>query len=257
MENKKSTVNKWFHLNPIKDHSGEVRIFCFPFAGGSASIYSGWYKKLPDFVDVYAVQYPGRADRFLEEPYEDMAKIVSQLVTLMRNFLDKPFIFLGYSMGAKIAFEVMNRLAELGLRLPEHFIALACRAPHLPLKRKKIHNLDDDLFIKELKNFGGTPCEVLKNRELMSLVIPTLRSDFKLFENYQYKGNRKFDCLISIVGGNKDTDISIDDLKSWALHFNQAPCIEVLDGDHFFINSHRDDLLSIISGFLLGTVVET
>jgi surfactin synthase thioesterase subunit len=41
-----------------------VRLFCFHYVGGGASIFQSWLHKLPSDIEVYAVQLPGRETRF-------------------------------------------------------------------------------------------------------------------------------------------------------------------------------------------------
>ncbi len=40
-----------------------VRLFCLPFAGGSAGVYRAWADHLPLDVEVLGVQLPGRVRR--------------------------------------------------------------------------------------------------------------------------------------------------------------------------------------------------
>ncbi len=42
------------------------RLFCFPYAGGGASLFRHWANRLPSEIEVYAVQLSGREDRLAE-----------------------------------------------------------------------------------------------------------------------------------------------------------------------------------------------
>ena len=44
----------------------KIRLFCFPYGGGGASIYREWQKNLPDSIEVCPIQLPGREDRMNE-----------------------------------------------------------------------------------------------------------------------------------------------------------------------------------------------
>ena len=44
-----------------------IRLFCFHYAGASASIFRSWDEAMPDGIEVVAVQLPGREYR-LDEP---------------------------------------------------------------------------------------------------------------------------------------------------------------------------------------------
>jgi surfactin synthase thioesterase subunit len=64
---------------------------------------------------------------------------------------------------------------------------------------------------------------------LKNILLPLLRADFKISETYHYKGNDKFNCSISVLGGTDD-DISLESLKSWGNFFllNQLKLLNCL-----------------------------
>src|SRR6185437_100961 len=104
-----------------------LRLFCFYYAGASASIFRSWDAAMPDGVEVVAIQLPGREYR-LDEPLltdaHEIARLVAEILPL-----DKRFVFFGHSMGVFIGFEVARLLRERGLRGPEMFIASGRNAP--------------------------------------------------------------------------------------------------------------------------------
>lgn len=51
-------------------------LFCFPFAGGGASAYNSWVQKMKDKVTVCPIQLPGREERIMEKPYNNMTDII-------------------------------------------------------------------------------------------------------------------------------------------------------------------------------------
>ncbi|WP_256729654.1 thioesterase II family protein, partial [Burkholderia pseudomallei] len=48
--------------------NARVRLFCFHYAGATASIFRTWPGGLPDWIEVVAVQLPGREYRRREPP---------------------------------------------------------------------------------------------------------------------------------------------------------------------------------------------
>ncbi|MGB9120037.1 MAG: thioesterase domain-containing protein, partial [Candidatus Angelobacter sp.] len=44
-----------------------LRLFCFPYAGGSEAIFRTWQQNLPETIEVLPIQLPGRGAR-LKEP---------------------------------------------------------------------------------------------------------------------------------------------------------------------------------------------
>ncbi|WP_256732064.1 thioesterase II family protein, partial [Burkholderia pseudomallei] len=50
--------------------NARVRLFCFHYAGATASIFRTWPGGLPDWIEVVAVQLPGREYRLGEPLFE-------------------------------------------------------------------------------------------------------------------------------------------------------------------------------------------
>lgn len=88
---------------------------------------------------------------------------------------------------------------------------------------------------------------MLKNAELMQLLLPTLRADFAVIETYVYAPEPPLDCLITAFGGLQDQEVSCDDLKAWQEQTNAAFSLQMLRGDHFFVHSAQPLLLQSLS----------
>ena len=73
--------------------SADVRLFCLPFAGGSAATYRTWGSQLPSRIDVCPVELPGRGTRFAEPPMRDFAALVDHLAEALEPLFDRPVAF--------------------------------------------------------------------------------------------------------------------------------------------------------------------
>ena len=244
------TVDPWFpSLQP--NTSAAVRLFCFPFAGAGASMYRDWQSALPGEVEVCAVQWPGRESRLREAAFTRMTPLVSATVTAMQPLLDRPFALFGHSLGALAAFEVAKKLRAQGLPAPKLLIVSGCKAAarHMPPERPT-HRLPDDAFREEIARFGGTAPQVLANDELMQVIEPILRADFAVLETYLYEQTNPLQIPMLAVGGLADTLAPLDLLGEWQNETSSHFRLQALPGDHFFIQSARDELLEIIGGEL-------
>lgn len=109
-----------------------ARLICFPHAGGAAGGYRGWALDAPWDVEVSAVQYPGRGDRFGEHPAADMTSLVDDVVAgLLREHTADALattVLFGHSMGAAVAYETARRLAVTG-RPPAALVVSGQPAP--------------------------------------------------------------------------------------------------------------------------------
>jgi medium-chain acyl-[acyl-carrier-protein] hydrolase len=243
-------INSWL-ICPKPNLRARVRLFCFPYAGGGSLIFREWCQELAPDIEVYAIQLPGRESRLQEPAFNRLQALVEELSQGILPYLNKPFVFFGHSMGGLIAFEVTRRLRQWGL-CPMHLFISGARAPHLPDLDPPIHNLPQMEFIKELRRFNGTPAAILENAELMELLLPTLRADFAVLETYTYTPEASLPCPLTVFGGLQDEIVTQDELKAWKEHTNQTFSLQMLPGNHFFLQQERARLLKFISLTLEG-----
>lgn len=76
----------------------KITLFCLPFAGGGASAYNQWAKKMQGKVTVCPVQLPGREEQIMEKPYIDMSVMLDDLEEAVRKVVYGPYALWGHSM---------------------------------------------------------------------------------------------------------------------------------------------------------------
>lgn len=228
------------------DPGAELRLFCFAYAGGGASVFRAWPDGLPREVEVCAVQLPGHESRIGEAPHRRLGPLVSALAEAIEPHLDRPFAFFGHSMGALVAFELARELRRTSRPQPASLLLAAFRAPQLPNPNISIHHLPDEMFTVVLRAEGVSE-EVLRNSELMAALLPTLRADFELCDTYRYTSQAPLGCPLSIFGGLADVRVDAGDLDGWRLHTTGPSRVAMLPGSHFFLHSAQDALLAEIT----------
>jgi medium-chain acyl-[acyl-carrier-protein] hydrolase len=226
------------------------RLFCFPYAGGGASIYHAWSRSLPEEIDVCAVQLPGRENRFKEPLFTSLDPLIDALVRELAPFFDKPFAFFGHSLGALISFELARCLRSMQQPGPSQLFVSAHRAPQLPLSRDMLHNLSTPEFLRSVFRMGGTPPAVILHKELISLMLPTLRADFTVYETYSYAREEPLACPITVFGGEQDTLVTVRELQGWREQTHGTFKLCMLPGNHFFLQGSQQQLLQIIASDL-------
>lgn len=237
-------MNKWFVI-PKPNPKAKLRIFCFPYAGGNVASFYPWVDKLNSNAELVLVHLPGRTSRLFEESHTSMDKLVNELIEIMPCLLDKPYILFGHSLGSRVAFELVNRFTELNIKLPVHFIASGSKAPSEKCRDKVTYNLSDHEFIRELDSLGGTPKELLENKELLEICLPALRGDFQIAETYQFTDKVTFNIPLSIFGGSDD--LEYDELILWEQFFQDPASICIILGGHFFIDSNAELTLNEVN----------
>lgn len=216
---------------------GRMRLYCFAHAGGSASAYAAWQNLLGPHIEVCALQLPGRGTRIAEAPQRMLQPLVDELAQVIASEPAMPFALFGHSLGALMAFDVAQALRRHQLPLPRHLIVSGCRAPSLAREPKRLHLLPDDQFIAALHGYNGTPAEVLANAELMALVMPMLRADFALVDDFRYRPRPALPVPLTVLAGRGDAPSTLDGIEAWAAESTDFRGVHWFDGDHFFVNS--------------------
>jgi medium-chain acyl-[acyl-carrier-protein] hydrolase len=231
--------------------SAAVRLFCFPYAGGGASIFRGW--TAPPNIELCAVQLPGREERIGEAPYASLDDLVPVLGRALLPFLDRPFAFFGHSMGAIIAHEVASWLTRVVNIAPVHLFLSGRRAPHMPDRHQDLHLLSDEALVREITTFEGTSADVLADPELMSLMLPLIRADFTLCSTYKPQARPPLRVPIDVLGGRDDPYATPEELDGWSSHTRRFGGVHLFDGHHFYLTEHWREIMRVVAESLAGT----
>lgn len=236
-----------------------LRLFCFHFAGGSASAYRTWPPLLagsrPD-VEVCAVQLPGRENRLSELPFTQVAPLVTALIATLRPELDRPFAFFGHSMGAIVAYELAQALVRNGLAQPSHLLVSGRRAPGTPERFAPIHQAptEDDLLRAIQHRYQNLPELLLQDAELKAIYAPLLRADFTLVETYTPSTLTPLPCPITVFGGAADAIATEAELLAWRAVTQSDFALHLLPGGHFYLQEQSGPLLERIATILADSV---
>ncbi|MFI9723196.1 thioesterase II family protein [Streptomyces sp. NPDC052396] len=226
-------------FHPKED--GTVRLVCLPHAGGSASFFFPLSRAMPSWVDVIAVQYPGRQDR-REEPFIDsLDELADRVFQALLPWSDRPLAFFGHSMGATLAFEVARRFEREKDLVATVLFASGRRAPSRH-REDSVHRRDDEGIVQEMRALSGTDAQILGDEELLRMVLPAIRADYRAVETYAYRPGEPLRCPVVALTGDSDSRVTLDEATAWAEHTTGTFELKVYPGGHFFPAQHQAEI---------------
>lgn len=228
--------------------SRQFRLFQFPYAGGGVSAFAAWKAMVPEWLDLVTIEAPGG---YVDPPQMTVQEMAETGASEILQRDDLPYALFGHSMGALVSFEVARIVAKGGQSSPRLLLVAGHGAPHLPSSGEAVHELPNAEFDCELERLSGTPQEVLNNPELMEVVRPRLRRDFKTSRCYSFAEGRSLQIPIQVLGGLRDAETTDEKLRAWQEH-TSGPChVQMFAGGHFFIHEQRGLVLRYICNLLL------
>jgi surfactin synthase thioesterase subunit len=226
--------------------SAHVRLYCLAHAGGTAGIFHSWRKLLPPEVEICPIEYPGHGSRLGEpllDSIEQVARTVADAITAGPSV---PYALLGHSMGSLVAFEACYELAARRAAMPRLLVVCGHRAPGAARTTPQMHNAPHAEFIAYLRELGATPPEVFSSPDLLDLVLPILRTDFRACETYRPQGRVRLPINIAAYGGLGDADAGRDELLAWQYETAGECVVRMFPAGHFFVSDCADRVLAML-----------
>lgn len=215
-------------------------IFCIPYAGGSASAYSEMKNIASQYnVELVPLEYAGHASRIkenlcgsMEETADDIYRKITEY--LNRNYVESYGIF-GHSMGSWVLYEIVNRLhMNTIVPNPKKIFFSANTVPQFPIENR-VAGLSDGQFWEYVYSQGGIDEQLYNNREFRDFILPVLKNDYVILENYASPQvpEKYFMEDMHVIGSRGDV-ITEEQLMQWADFAMGGFEIKWFDGDHFY-----------------------
>ena len=221
---------------PFVEDTGASRLrmmFCFHHAGGSAAVFRPW-TKYQERLMVVPVELPGKATRISEKPATDGEQLVSSLAGAMAEMInDQEYCVYGHSMGAMLGFKTAA-LLESEYGMVPRLMVVAGR--HEPLRSPVSHfhsSQGEEALVTELVRLGGTPAELLADRELLGWLLPQIIADYRIDETLVHRGEI-LSCPIHAHVGCEDTETPAELVVGWQAMTSAQFELRSFEGDHFF-----------------------
>jgi len=224
----------------------KIRLYCFPFAGGTAQIYHSWSAYVNAEIELVPIELSGRGRRYPQPLFTDLADIVEDVRSMIQPEIDqKPYMMFGHSMGSLIAYELAKKFMQRGNQIPLHIFFSGRSSPNQPTKTKR-SQLPDEELKKEIFQFGGTPKELLDDRGFIRMFLPIIRADMKAAETYPAEDEiTPLPCKISIFNGKQDHLVTR--LEEWNPYTVKEIEFQFFEGGHFYLFDHAKEVVDAIN----------
>jgi pyochelin biosynthetic protein PchC len=87
---------------------------------------------------------------------------------------------------------------------------------------------------------------VLDDPELLELVLPALRGDYRAAETYRYRPGPPLRCPIVALVGDADPRVSVDNARAWGEYSTGEFDLRVFPGGHFYLADQRPGVVDAI-----------
>lgn len=248
----------WFRRFTATGGDGPLLV-CFPHAGGSAAAYVELARTLSAEFDVVSVQYPGRQDRFAEAPFTTLAPLVEavagELAIELARDRERPYALFGHSMGALVAFETARLLIRDGLPVPQQLF-LSGRGGPLCHTGDEGKPWDDADVLADLHRLGGTDQTMLDDPDILEMVLPALRADYRAVATYRWTRGEPLTVPVTALIGDQDPLVKVNEARTWGEHTSGDFALKVFAGGHFYLTDRIGQVAATVSeGLLAGTPV--
>lgn len=234
--NKFNNEQAWFPFG-LGDDSAQRRVFCLPFAGGGASFFLPWRKVTPQGIALVPVQYPGRETRLNEPCHLDLERLVDELAQALLPYLDRAYVLVGYSLGAKVGFSLAHRLAALGAPGPDLFVAIAHSSPGTKSAHFGAAKLPDAEFRAFLLRYGAASEQIFDDPALAQMFLPILRADIGLVDCPVVQ--QPLSCPILAYAGEQDEIVPPVKMQAWQQFSRDRFDLRCFEGGHFFTKTNE------------------
>lgn len=233
------------------------RLVCFPHAGGSATAFKELAQALPANFDVVCVQYPGRQDRFREEPFTSVASLVEAVAEELAREVaaddGRPYALFGHSMGSLVAFETARLLAQRDLPGPQRLFLSGRGGPETD--SAPYHLYDDADVLADVRRLGGTEQGMLDDPDILELVMPALRADYAALGAYSWRGGEPLAVPVTALTGDSDPMMTVQDAHTWQAYTTGDFAVQVFSGGHFYLFDQLGEVAAAVTEGLLTQAV--
>lgn len=110
--------------------------------------------------------------------------------------------------------------------------------------------MSDNDALAELKRLNGTDSRLMDDQEMLRLVLPVIRNDFRAAESYRFVPGTDLSCPIITLRGADDPRVFAADADHWRYHTTGPFSSYTFDGGHFYTDTRYKEVAQLVEGEL-------
>ena len=199
-------------------------------------------------VEVVPLQLPGREERFAEALPSDLITAARELARDgVRVWGDRgPVALFGHSLGAVLGYEVAREIDQACPALVCHLFVSGSPGPWT-VRAQRATGLDDSDFLAQVEEFAGYRHEALDDPQLREVLLPVLRADVAMHENYRPASEEPIGIPITALRGADDQLVSRAQVEQWRAATRARFAVAELPGSHMYVAGGASALLGLVS----------
>ncbi|QLH20714.1 thioesterase II family protein [Streptomyces sp. Rer75] len=225
--------------------------YLFPHAGAGVGAVLALGRALAPDPHPVAIRLPGREALLDHAPIADLPAVAKQLADAIRTHAGEARIILyGHSSGAVLAYETARALE------PETAVLLAVsaqQAPGTPVRTAAGGwDLPDDQFFAQVVADGYLPAELLDAPDVLELVAPALRADYRATHEY-LAGTTRWPPVASpilTIRATEDETVAEEDIAAWAALTTSGHTTALIAAEHNLLRDRPAELADALRGAL-------
>ncbi|MDF2801030.1 MAG: hypothetical protein K0S61_933 [Anaerocolumna sp.] len=226
------------------------QLICFPYLGGYVNSFYEIVHAMTEDIEIWVANPPGHLGSELPL-ISDINELISVYYKEVSKIIRPDSVFFGHSMGGIVSYFLLNRMICMqdGV-IPKTLILSACAAPSSFFK-KNFSKLSDEDLVKQIKKYGGMPDAVLNDHQLMEVMLPIFRADYKILESSAKATYHKININTQLLWGENDKAETISSAKLWNNYLAQDfEITSIQDGEHMYIHNKAEEVVAYINQFM-------
>lgn len=219
-------------------------LVCIPPAGGGASFFRGWRSSLP----LVALRLPGRESRLVDPSPARLPWLADDLLPQFHEATAgyRDVVLFGHSFGAMVAFELCHALARAGRNVP--LIVSGAAVPGTLLNQPVSHLADTELAAR-VAEMTGYSHPAMEDPDLLELLVPALRDDLRLHEEYVPANGPLPGVPVLGVRGSEDRLIPAAAVQAWKDVTSGSFSYAEVPGGHMYLAEDPTELIRLAEQF--------